>query len=347
METMSPENMPVTWPASAALVGDEDRLLDGSTEVLLAPVRGKDPRRELPRDLFRKRPAHFVAKFGLASILIAASCAVVIAGLAWPLQALALVVLGLMYAHLVELQHETLHEHAFNSRRLNRWFGFLCGIFMLSSYSHYKYDHLRHHADLGTEKNREFFNYRFRNLDSPVGFMRAMWDMGRYRDVFRDIGRSVLRRPIPGIRERHTKRIQDEYRLFAAAIVAVVAFTAITGNPVLVLLWLVPLLAIAEPVHFLIELPEHFGLNTQTEPDVLSNTRTVAAGPLLRWFTNTNNLHTAHHYHQGVPMTNVPELQQLIDAQVRAAEPSYAEFFRKVIRGELRYEDMTTTCMTR
>ncbi|HEX8053587.1 MAG TPA: fatty acid desaturase [Thermoleophilaceae bacterium] len=344
---MSPEDTTVTWPASAALVGDEDRLLDGTTEVLLAPVRGRDPRRELPRELFHKRPALFVLKFGFASLLIAASCAVILAGLAWPLQALAVVVLGLMYAHLVELQHETLHEHAFNSRRLNRWFGFVCGLFMFSSYSHYKYDHLRHHADLGTDNNREFFNYRFQNLHRPDGMIRAMWHMGRYADVFRDIVRSIARRPLPGIRERHNKRIQDEYRLFAVAIVAACAFTAITGDFVLLLLWLLPLLAIAEPTHFLIELPEHFGLNTQSNPDVLSNTRTVAAGPLLRWFTNSNNLHTAHHYHQGVPMVNVPELHGLIDHQVRAAEDSYWSFFAKVATGKLRYEDMGATCMTR
>ena len=42
---------------------------------------------------------------------------------------------------------------------------------MFSSYSHYKYDHLRHHAFLGTPQNREFFNYQFHNLDSPLGFV--------------------------------------------------------------------------------------------------------------------------------------------------------------------------------
>ncbi|GAV45786.1 hypothetical protein Saa2_08778 [Streptomyces acidiscabies] len=35
-------------------------------------------------------------------------------------------------------------------------------MFLLSSFWHYKHDHLRHHAFLGTPDNREFFNYRFR-----------------------------------------------------------------------------------------------------------------------------------------------------------------------------------------
>ena len=326
---------------------DFDRTLDGSTEVRLAPVRGKDPRRNLPRSLFRKRPSRFVAKFGLATAIVAAGYAVIGFDLAWPLQVVAGVALGLMYAHLVELQHETLHEHAFNSRRLNRAFGFLSGLFMFSSYSHYKYDHLRHHATLGTDRNREFFNYRFYRLDSPLGFVRGMWHLGRYADVFRDIGRSLIWRPIPGIRAFDNRRIETEYRLFAAFLIAVVAFTVSTGNLFFVFAWILPVLLISEPAHFLIELPEHFGLNTQNEPDVLSNTRTVRTGALAKWFTNSNNLHTAHHFHQGVPMVNVVELQSMIDPKVRAVEPSYRVFLWKVLKGEIRYDDLGATCMTR
>jgi fatty acid desaturase len=326
---------------------DEDRLLDGSTEVLLAPVRGQDLRRSLPRTIFHKRPARFVAKFAFAFALIAAGYATFVLAAPWPLKIVAGVVLGLMYAHLVELQHETLHEHAFNARPLNRVFGFFCGLFMFSSYSHYKYDHLRHHASLGTDTNREFFNYRFRELDRSGGFVRAMWHLGRYTDVIRDVERSLIGKPIPGIRARDNRRIQTEYRLFALAVAAAVAFTAVNGNLIFVFAWLLPLLIVSEPTHFLIELPEHFGLDTQNNPDVLANTRTVRTGRVVAWFINSNHLHTAHHYHQGVPMTNVPQLQTLIDDKVRAEEPSYLRFFVKVIRGEIKYDDLGATCMTR
>lgn len=326
---------------------DEDRLLDGSTEVLLAPVRGQDLRRNLPRTLFRKRPSRFVAKLAVAFTLIAVGYAVLLTPVAWPLKVLAALVLGLMYAHLVELQHETLHEHAFNSRPLNRIFGFLCGLFMISSYSHYKYDHLRHHASLGTDTNREFFNYRFREIDSSSGFVRAMWHLGRYADVIRDIGRSLMGTAIPDVRPRDNRRIQAEYRLFALAVAGAVAFTVVTRNLIFVYAWLVPVLVVSEPTHFLIELPEHFGLDTQNDPDVLANTRTVRTGRIVAWFINSNHLHTAHHYHQGVPMTNVADLQTLINDKVRAEEPSYLGFFLKVVRGEIKYDDLGATCMTR
>lgn len=341
----------MSTPASAdAMIGhdpDDDRLLDGSTEVMLAPVRGEDLRRSLPRTMFKKRPERFVAKFTFAWALIAAGIYALLAHAPWPVELVAVVVLGVMYAHLVELQHETLHEHAFNTRWLNRLFGFLCGLPMLSSYSHYKYDHLRHHASLGTETNREFFNYRFRDLNRPTGFIRAMWHLGRYGDVGRDTARSLIGRPLPEIRARDNRRIQAEYRLFAVAVLAAVAYTAISGDLLLVFAWLIPVLAISEPTHFLIELPEHFGLDTQNEPDVLANTRTIRTGRVWAWLTNSNNLHTAHHFHQGIPMTNMPELQALIDSKVRAEEPSYWAFFLKVVRGQIRYDDLGATCMTR
>jgi fatty acid desaturase len=315
----------------------EQRLL-GSTDVPLAPIRGRDPRRNLPAELFVKHPGRFAGKVGFGFAVIAAGYLTMEFAPTWA-KVVAGLVLGLMYAHLVELQHEALHNHAFQSRRLNRLFGFLCGLFMLSSHSHYQYDHLRHHAELGTEDNHEF--------DHPTGFMRGMWHLGRYLDAARDMLRSVSGRRLPSVRDRANARIQAEYRLFALAILAVIAFTALTGSLLFVWAWLVPVLVVAEPTHFLIELPEHFGLNTQSDADVLANTRTIRASRFAQWFTNGNNLHTAHHFHQGVPMANVPRLQTLIDPNVKSEETSYWEFFRKVMTGAIKYDDFEATCMTR
>jgi len=329
-------------------LGAGTETLDGARDAPLAPVRGPDLRRNLPPELFPKRPLRFLAKFWFAMAIIAGCYAIIALSIGSAATVAAVFVLGLMYAHLVELQHECLHEHAFNSRRLNRCYGFVCGLFMLSSYSYYKYDHLRHHASLGKPSNHEFFNYRFRYLDSIPGFFRAAFHLGRYLDVARDIVRVALGRPIPRVsHERDQRRIAAEYRLFLAVLVGAIAFTVFAG-PFFILAWLLPVLLISEPTHFLIELPEHFGLNTQTDPDVLANTRTIETSLLGRWFTNMNNLHTAHHYHQGVPMANVGQLNELVTDRYVAIEPSYWAFYTKVVRGEIRYADPDNeTCMTR
>lgn len=325
---------------------DESKL-DGSTDVLLAPVSGLDSRRHLPDDLFNKRPSRFTAKFGFAWAAIAGGWALIAAVGTWWADAISVALLGLLYAHLVELQHECLHEHAYSSRPLNRVAGFVCGVPMLSSYSHYKYEHLRHHAFLGTPKNSEFFNYRFRNLDNPLGFAKGCFHLGRYGSIFTNVGRSLVWRLIPGISKTMARRIRTEYFLFAAILAAGAAVSILTRSWLIALAWVAPTLLVAEPTHFLIELPEHFGLNTQTNPDVLANTRTVQTNKAVRWFTNGNDLHTAHHYHQGVPMAQVAHLDALIRDRVAVVDQSYRSFYLKVVRGELRYADLDQTCMTR
>jgi fatty acid desaturase len=318
-------------------------------EENVAPPLGKLAKpRELPQELFERRSGIFAAKFFAALGLVAAGWVAIALQVHLAVTVVAVVVIGLMYAHLVELQHECLHEHPFRSRRLNRVFGFLSGVFMFSSFSHYKYQHLRHHALLGKDENKEFFNYRFNRLSSPVGFLRGAFHLGRYADVLRHVGRAVTGRPIPEVRRPTThRRIVQEYRLFVALVVAAVVFTVTTGNLLLVAAWLVPLLLVAEPTHFLIELPEHFGLNTQHDPSVMSNTRTIRTGPVAVWFTNGNNMHTTHHAHPGIPMENVPALTAQINPHFEVVEPSYWSFYRKVVLGEIRYEDFSETCMTR
>lgn len=323
--------------------------LDATEDALLAPVRGEDRRRSLPKDHFRKRPSRFAGKFLSAFALIAAAWAAIAWGPGW-VAIVTVVPLGLAYAHLIELQHECLHEHAFRRRGLNRFCGVVSGLFMLSSFWHYKHDHLRHHAFLGTPRNREFFNYRFRDLHrwKGIGFLRAAANLGRYGNVGADVARSFAGRPIPGVpRPRDAAKIRTEYRLLGAAIIAAVAFTAVTGDLLFVYAWLLPAVLVAEPAHFMIELPEHFGLNTQTDPNVLTNTRTINASRFAQWYTNYNNLHTAHHYHQGVPMAQITRLHALISDRVVPVETSYWSFYYKVLTGAIRYRNLAETPMTR
>lgn len=329
---------------------DEVERLDSTRNALFAPVRGEDRRTKLPTEYFQKRPGRFAVKFlSTLGIITLGWVAIALSG-TWWITAPSMIVVGLMYAHLLELQHECLHEHAFTSRQLNRICGFVCGIFMLSSFWHYKHDHLRHHAFLGTSTNAEFFNYRFRNLDRwyGLGFLVAALHPGRYWTTLKDAIRAVTGRPILRVtRDLDRKRIRTEYQLLILVVLAGIIYSVVVGNVFLVLAWLIPAVLIGEPTHYLIEMPEHFGLNTQTDPNVLTNTRTIEASKFTQWFTNYNNLHTAHHYHQGVPMAQAEMLHATISNRIVALEPSYWSFYLKVLRGETKYQGEDQTCMTR
>ena len=341
MTTNSLELTPAT--TFGTIEGD----LEGDVNVQLAHVKGEDTRRKLPPEFFKRKPTVFLLKFFFAMGLISAATAAIVLSTNWIVIGISMLVNGLMFAHLIELQHECMHGHAFRSPGLNRLFGVACGMFMASSNSHYRYDHLRHHAWLGTPRNLEHFNYRFSNLDSITGFTRAFFDLSRYKRVAGILWAAFLGRPVPGVDKPAASRdIKQEYVLYLALVVA--SIVAAVQWPALVwplaLAWWIPTLLISEGVHFMIEMPEHFGLNTMTEPDVLANTRTIRTSRLVHWFVNGNDLHTAHHYHHGVPMCNIRALHNVIEGRIEVVERSYFSLYRDIIAGRIR-QDMSKACM--
>ena len=209
---------------------------------------------------------------------------------------------------------------------------------MLVSHSHYRYDHLRHHAYLGTDENLEHFNYRFQGLSSVVGFAKAFFDLSRYKTVFRVFMNALLGQDIEGVEKAgYTKKIKQEYVLYVSLFLISLFLSIYFKTWFFAFAWWVPALLVSEGTHFMIEMPEHFGLDSQSDPNVLSNTRTIKTNAFFSWFVNGNDLHTAHHYHQGIPMCNLSQLQRIVKDKTHAkcVEKSYFSFYLKVLRGDI------------
>lgn len=302
-------------------------------------------RRSLPSAYFIKRPALFVGKVALALMLIALGWA----GMAYALGASptllslllaagSIILNGLMYAHLIELQHECLHLHVFKSAWLHRLFGLIVGLFICNSYAHYRYEHLRHHAYLGTKRNREHFDHRFNNLNSVKGFMRAFFDLHRYRQVATIFVDTLRNRPLKHVNNPAIQRqIKQEYLVYTALFTfsAIASFYFTTW--LFVLAWWVPALVIAEGAHFMIEMPEHYGLDTRSTLNVVENTRSIRTSAIIAWYVNGNHTHMAHHFHQGVPMCHVKKLNDLIKSPLAVVETTYFRFYCDVLRGRITH----------
>lgn len=258
--------------------------------------------------------------------------------LIWPIITFLCLIQGLMFAHFTELQHELLHSHGFSSNRINRFLGFFCGIFMGSSFSHYRYSHLIHHKFLGTPKNSEFFIYPKRGLNSPLKLALAALDPSRFFRVGRLMAHCLTGGAVKDIYEpRQCAQAATEYALYGIIFISASAYTVVSRDVTLIVAWALPLILVAEPVHFLLELPEHFGLNAYGERDISLSTRTIDGSLLSTWYTNGNNLHTAHHSLASVPMTKIRKLNALIKEQggIGVYEPTYWSFYSKVMSGEL------------
>lgn len=228
----------------------------------------------------------------------------------------AMALLGLVYAHGVELQHQALHNTAFPSKSWNRFVGFFLGLPMLVSFSDYQFSHLRHHRLLGTADDREFFNYGYDRLTSLKPLLAHLLMLRHYLDVSGFIAGSLIGRTKPGIKHETALKIRAEYRWMAVFLAAAVALSIVFHSWAALFLWLVPLL-FAIPAHALVELPEHWGRDHDTL-DVAVNTRTIKAGPFGSWYTNGNNYHIEHHWLPGVPNDRFPELHRVIEGTIAA-----------------------------
>jgi fatty acid desaturase len=238
------------------------------------------------------------------------------------------VLLGLMFAHAVELQHQCLHNTAFRGKRSNRISGIALGLPMLVSFSDYQAHHLEHHRLLGTPRNKEFFNYGYQALTSLWALIPHLLMLRHYRDVLTNIAKAVAGRTDPIGPARVRSRVRNEHLLMFAFLLSLLALS-VCFPALVVRLWLVPLL-VAVPTHALIELPEHW--NCEPTNDVFKNTRTIKAGRFAVWFTNGNNYHVEHHLLAGVPNDKLPELHREIASHITHLDRSYRTFFSQFLR---------------
>ncbi len=244
--------------------------------------------------------------------------------------------LGVLFAHIVEFQHELLHNLAYKSKKTSYVIGLILGMPMLVSFTEYSVWHLLHHKEHG-RNNIENFEYDRRKLNG-YSFFVSMFSAARILRVIVEIvsvwiGKQRLK-PAP----KAESTIRAELRLFGIVLLAVGGYSVWTENPIFIWLWLLPLIW-AEATHFLIELPEHFGL-PEENPDPYTNTRSVTGSWFSRWLTNWNNYHIEHHKHPAAAMPHLTALHQATLERMRSGQPvevyrGYFKFYADIIRGRL------------
>lgn len=278
----------------------------------------------------------FIVKLLLATVLVGAGAFVSLqSGTVVALSGSFL--LAVVYTHLVELQHQCLHHSAFRKARLHRSIGIPLGIPLLVSYSHYRVRHLQHHRYLGTSQDSEFFGFDTRKPLTWWTLVRGLFDYPRLLTVVTDIIRSCTGHwsyDLGQISERRRRDVIAEYRIFGVILLAAAELPLFGLGELLWRLWLLPL-AIAIPMHFLVELPEHILCDPDTT-DVLRNTRSIRGSRFSTWLTNGNNLHVEHHAAMVVPINRLRERHQEAEKYATYVERSYLRFYWKVLKTAFR-----------
>ncbi|WP_405651534.1 fatty acid desaturase family protein [Streptomyces sp. RK9] len=279
----------------------------------------------------------FSLKFALCVALTVLGVVIVLQPVLW-CRVVGVVLIGCMLAHAAELQHETLHNLAYRSRRANTVTGIILGLPMLISFAAYKAAHMRHHRDLGTPENREFFDYgdqygsRERSRFGTFVDWTVRFTMVHHYALFVvNLGRSLLGREFEGESVRVSRRIRRDHFLALGALLAFTGLSLALGSAVVLWVWLIPLVLVAGPVHAFIELPEHFGCEVLNR-DPFANTRTIRSNRILTWFTNGNNYHVEHHLMPNLPLERLPDLHGEVKDRIRYFNRGYIEYFGKLLR---------------
>lgn len=242
------------------------------------------------------------------------------------LRASCVILLGIVYAHGVELQHEALHGNLFGKPVLNRVIGFLTGAPMLVSFTQYRAYHLHHHRCVGTPNDQELFDYTARSLTNPLSAFVRMWNLIKI-PAFLVTFLGMLQGDYPDkIKPPERRSLLIECTLLF--IMLVFAFSsAFFLSDHLLMLWIVPWLAVAEPLHFMVEVPEHIGCDRRNR-SMLRNTRSYTTNPFWAYLTNFNNFHIEHHLFPTVPAHRLGVLH----ARTRGAEGHCTDGYWKALR---------------
>ena len=246
------------------------------------------------------------------------------------LSILPMILLGMMFAHCIELQHQCLHHTAYRSKKWNRFIGVLLGLPSLVSFSDFQYSHMRHHRNLGTPQDKEFFDHNYKSLRSVWQFLPLLFLFPYHKALVKSLFDSLLGKlSRADAQPKVIKKIRTEYLLMVLMLVSMATLSVVFQTWIFVKLWFIPFL-FSIPTHALVELPEHFGCDGQT-PDVLKNTRSIRAGKFLIWFTNGNNYHAEHHWLPSVPTDKLEEVHRSLANGMEYFEESYWSFYRKFL----------------
>lgn len=262
---------------------------------------------------------------GLTQLVLHLGAILVVAGLITarvPFWQVLMLPHGILLVFLFTLLHESSHQTPFRSRWLNLAAAHISGFLILLPPRWFRYFHFAHHRftqiqgkdpELAVPKPESWGAYILHVSGIPVWISHFSTLMsnaaGRCEDTFVPVGKRSA--------------IRDEARLMIAAYLALFLGSVALGSPLLIYVWLIPLL-LGQPFLRLYLLAEHG--NCAFVANMLENSRTTYTNALVRALAWNMPYHAEHHSYPGVPFHKLPDLHRLAEQHLRVTETGYARF---------------------
>ena len=208
-------------------------------------------------------------------------------------------------------QHELLHRTVFTARRANDWVGYLAGFVRFFPTDYSRAWHFVHHRNTkDPDKDSELIGTTPLTVGSYLLFLSGA-DYWWWRCLIL-LRCAAGRRTEPYFSDAEFRSLAVEARVHLALYALILAVSVWFGTWAALQYWIGPLLA-ATPFYRLYLVAEHYG-RPQVPNDILRNTRTTRAGPILRWLMWNMPYHTEHHLFPGVPFHRLSALSRTLRA---------------------------------
>ncbi|MEO1298588.1 MAG: fatty acid desaturase, partial [Cyanobacteria bacterium J06636_16] len=193
-----------------------------------------------------KPVADYLKKLALYGA-IATSAAIVIVIAPWPLKLLPQLILGAMFVHGLELQHEMVHQRYFG-KRWGDAIGFLLGLPMFIEFTEYRFTHSHHHRAVGTPDDEEAPSYESGQLKALGSFVLDLSLLGHYQSILQNaiwgvMGNTEAIRHAMGNSGKTAppmamQLIMRGYRVMVLVLLGAIALAVIEHTDVFIQLWL-------------------------------------------------------------------------------------------------------------
>jgi len=234
--------------------------------------------------------------------------------------------MALILATCKNVAHFYIHYNLRN-RKMNRVLGIFWSSLILQNFSFFKYEHLNHHRFAGVDGDTIPHKY-FESFWIYIGALAGVFD---WRTSFKEIS-SFARNRFPGFikTEKQKKQIREDNVVVIIWFIIVVILTILFPKAFLLTYWLP--ICLAPGAFFIFAAAEHYGLNSEEDPDIAYNTRTVKSSPIVRFIQWNSNYHAEHHYFPNVPLLNLHSLSKHTNGLYYNKEKSYFHYHIKLIR---------------
>lgn len=231
-----------------------------------------------------------------------------------------MVVQGFILAGSINLAHECIHGHFYESRKLTNVVGEVSAALHLISFRRYKEDHLLHHRYVGTSRDTEDSS----SFDTLAQYLAAMLSMGFLRKGVGKIYEEFRKLCLAGEMTQFMRRNWPPLVFFLGAAVLMLFHTeTILRN------YLVPI-AFANFWIFFFGLPEHY--DCSLGKDWKENVRSTSSNFFVQFFQWGANWHAHHHRFPGTPSPQFAWKHPELKMHLKHQESSYTLWHIRLIR---------------